>query len=191
MRYSVLSIWIQQGALFKRLCSKHVSALIDVFYDDKATKEHIVNAGIEIVQFIYKSQGIPLLTQRVTQYNKQSKTGVLRPESLPPTDGAAAQHSLRAYLQLQDWLVLKSMSRDPKKYGWYLTSGGAYEPIQTLNAIAPINLIKLVSCNCAGDCTTRRCYCKKNNVKCIAACGTCHENECKKIDDEPTYINDG
>ena len=31
---------ISKKALFKRLCSKDVSALIDVFYDGKATKEH-------------------------------------------------------------------------------------------------------------------------------------------------------
>ena len=126
----------------------------------------------------------------MTRYNKQSKTGVLRPESLPPTDRAAAQHSLRVYLQLQDWLVLKSMSQDPKEYSWYLTSGGAYEPIQTLDAIVPLSLIKLVSCNCTGDCTTRRCYCKNNNVKCIAACATCHGDQCKNIDDETTDTND-
>ena len=76
------------------------------------------------------------------------------------------------------------MSRDPKEYGWYLTSGGAYEPMQTLDAIAPMNLIKLGRCNCSGDCTTRRCYCKNKNVKCIAACGTYHENQCKNNDDE-------
>ena len=59
------------------LCFKDVRALIDGFYDDSATKEHVVNAGIEIVQFIYKFQGVLLPTQRVTRYNKQSKTGVL------------------------------------------------------------------------------------------------------------------
>ena len=64
-------------AFSKPLSSKEVRALLDVFYDHKATKEHIVNAGIEIVQFIYKSQGIPLPTQRVSWYNKQPKTGVL------------------------------------------------------------------------------------------------------------------
>ena len=47
------------------------------------------------------------------------------------------------------------MSRDPKEYSWYLTSGGAYEPIQALDAVDPMNLIKLVSCNCAGHCTTK------------------------------------
>ena len=58
-----------KDALFKRLYSKDVSALIDVFYNDKATKEHIVNVDIKIVQFIYKSKGIPLPTQRVTRNN--------------------------------------------------------------------------------------------------------------------------
>ena len=82
------------------------------------------------------------------------------------------------------------MSRDPKECSWYLTSGGAYEPIQALDATALMNLIKLVSCNCAGHCTTRRCYCKNNNVKCIAACGTCHGDQCKNIDDETTDTND-
>ena len=46
---------ISKKALFERHCVKYVSALIDVFHDDKPTKEQIVNAGIEIVQFIYKS----------------------------------------------------------------------------------------------------------------------------------------
>ena len=35
-------------ALVKRLCSKDVSALTDFFYDEKAIKEHIINAGIDI-----------------------------------------------------------------------------------------------------------------------------------------------
>ena len=64
------------------------------------------------------------------------------------------------------------MSRDPKEYSWYLTSGGAHEPILITDAIAPANLLKFVSCNCSGNCTTKRCSCKKNNVKCISACGT-------------------
>ena len=48
--HTVSSLYeFSKEALFKRLCSNDVSALIDDFYDDKATKEHIVNAGIEIV----------------------------------------------------------------------------------------------------------------------------------------------
>ena len=55
MQYVSSQYGFNKEALFKWLCCKDVSALIDVFYDDNATKEHIVNTGIEIVQFIYKS----------------------------------------------------------------------------------------------------------------------------------------
>ena len=166
--------------LYEILCSENLGPLLNVFYNDESTAVQIEDAGIEILQFIYKSQGTPLSTLRVNKFNKQSKAGVLRPENLPPTDGAARQHCLRAYLQLQDWLVLKSMSRDPKQYGCFLTSSGSYEPTLTTNAIAPASLLKFVSCNCSGNCSTRRCSCKKNNVKCISACGMCH-GLCKNI----------
>ena len=46
---------ISKKALFERLCFKYVITLIGVFYNDKPTIEQIVNAGIKIVQFIYKS----------------------------------------------------------------------------------------------------------------------------------------
>ena len=144
-----------------------------------------------LVLALFKSQGTPLQTQRVTWYNKHLKTGFLRPESSLPTDWATVQHSLRAYLPLQECLVLKSMSEDLKVYSWYLTSGGVYEPIQSMDSIASMNLIKLASCICAEDCTTRQCYCKNNKVKCISVCGTCHGNQGKNNDDGSTDTNDG
>ena len=39
--------------------------------------------------------------------------GVVRPERLPPTLGAAEQHSIRAYLQIHDWMALECTSLDP------------------------------------------------------------------------------
>ena len=36
---------------------------------------------------------------------------------LPPTEGPAKQHSLRAYLQLWDWFTLEVTHFDPLKYG--------------------------------------------------------------------------
>ena len=53
---------LSKETLFKRLCSKDVSELIDAFCDEKATKEHIVNAGIEMsdpVQQIVKDWSFP------------------------------------------------------------------------------------------------------------------------------------
>ena len=69
-----------------------------------------------LVLALFKSQGIPLPTQQVTWYNKHLKTRFLRPESSLPTDWATAQHSLRAYLLLQECLVLKSMYEDLQVY---------------------------------------------------------------------------
>ena len=128
------------------------------------------------------------------QYNewpgttKSLETVVLQPESggsIRRWDSSVA-FSL-SICTASSWLVLKSigLSQDPKQYGLYLTCGGAYEPIQILDAIAPMNLITFVSCNCSRVCTIRQCYCKNSNVKCIAACGMC-----KNIDDETTDTND-
>ena len=139
------------------------------------------------MQFIYKSKETPLPTQRVDKFKKQSKAGILRPESYPPTVGSTRQHSLRAYLQLQDWLVLKSMSREATLYGWYVTSAYKFEPVLTLEPVAPENLLKFVSCNCFGNCSTKRCVCRKNNVKCISACGNCRGNQCNNMENEDTF----
>jgi len=42
---------------------------------------------------------------------------------------------------------------DPSGYGWKLGSSG-YEPVPTLDPMAPKELLKFISCNCKGDCTT-------------------------------------
>ena len=42
----------------------------------------------------------------------------LQPESLPPTDDAALQHSLRVYLQIHQWKSLMEDEIDPTKWGW-------------------------------------------------------------------------
>ena len=60
-----------------------------------------------------------------------------------------------------------------------MTSAGQFEPIMTLDDITPTNLLRFVSYNCSGDCTTKSYSCKKNTVKCISACGGCHSILCK------------
>ena len=54
-----------------------------------------------------------------------------------------------------------------------------YEPIVTM-PMAPESLLKFVSCNC--NCSTKRCSCYKNKVKCISACGQCHGTDCKNVE---------
>ena len=44
--------------------------------------------------------------------------------------------------------------------------------------IAPTNVLELVSCNCDGKCSSRKCSCVKNNVVCTdyRGCGEYCEN---------------
>ncbi|KAK1893893.1 Chromosome-associated kinesin KIF4 [Dissostichus eleginoides] len=72
----------------------------------------------------------------------------------------------------------QSMSLNPSDYGWTLGIHG-YEPVPTLDPVAPEELLQFTSCNCNGDCSNRRCSCKRNGVKCISACGVCKGISCK------------
>ena len=101
----------------------------------------------------------------------KAAAALIKPETLPPTEGAAAQHSLHACLQTWDWMLLRSMYLNPDEYGWTVGVHG-YEPVPTLDPMAPEELLRFMSCNCHGDCSTQWCS-YKNNIQCISACGIC------------------
>ena len=150
---------------------------MDIFLDTEATKKAVIQAGTAIFQYLYHGPNLTLGEIRYKMFSRKAVAGVIKPETLPPTEGAAVQHSLRAYLQTRDWILLQSMSPNPCDYGWTLGVHG-YEPVPTLDPMAPENLLKFVSCNCHGDCSSRRCTCKKNGVMCIPACGVCKGITC-------------
>ena len=105
--------------------------------------------------------------------------GCVYPERLPPTEGAAIQHSLRAFLQIHDWMALRCTSLDPTLYGW--TKEGAqndYEPVGSLQPIAPEALQNLISCGCKTGCSTNICSCRKNGLQCMTFCTVCRGSEC-------------
>ena len=110
-------------------------------------------------------------------------------ETLPPIEGVAAQHSLHAYLQTRDWMLLQSMSLDPSGYGWTAGSNG-HEPVPMLDPVVPEELLKFTSCNCKRDCSIQQCSCKKNDVKCISACGYCKGIACKNCIDDGEFGED-
>ena len=39
--------------------------------------------------------------------------------------------------------------------------------------VAPDSLLKLIRCQCKGNCDTRRCSCKRIELECSSACGEC------------------
>lgn len=81
------------------------------------------------------------------------------------------------HLLTRDWILQQSMSLNPSDYGWTLGVHG-YEPVPALDPMAP-ELLKFTSCNCHGDCSNRRCSCKKNGVTFISACRVCKGISCK------------
>ena len=121
-----------------------------VFLDVQATKDAVIRNGIAIFQYIYHAPGTSLATIRYNMFLRKAAARVIKPEILPSTEGAAAQQSLRAYLQTRDWMLLQSMFLDPSGYGWMVGIQG-YEPVPTLEPMAPEELLEFTSCNCRGD----------------------------------------
>jgi len=69
---------------------------------------------------IYHAPGTAPAAIPFSMFSWKAAAGLIKPETLPPTEGATAQHSLRAYLQTRDWILLQSMPMGPSAYGWKL-----------------------------------------------------------------------
>ena len=171
-----------KSSLLTKLCNTDkAETAMGVFLDIQAEKDEIIKSGCELFMLMFPGKPPKDLGDlRFDVFSKRAAAGSINPDKLPPTTGAATQHSLRAYLQTRDWLLLETPSLDVLEYGWKLGDQG-YAPIPSKDPIAPDFLLKFVSCNCLGDCTTLRCSCKKQGVDCISACGNCHGNSCQNI----------
>ena len=173
-----------KSSLVNKLCkTEKAERAMDVFLDIRATKDAVIKAGCEIFKIIFNGKTERDLEDlRFDTFSKRAAAGTIKPEKLPPTTDAAAQHSLRAYLQTRDWLTLQTPSLDVLQFGWKQSEHG-YAPVPSTNPIAPDYLLKFISCNCEGDCSTLRCYCRKQGVKCISACGKCHGDVCQNTNE--------
>lgn len=81
---------------------------IDIFLETEDTKEAVIQAGTAIFQYIYHGPDTTLGEIRY-MFSRKAVAGLIKPETLPPTEGTVAQHSLRAYLQTRNWFLLQSM----------------------------------------------------------------------------------
>ena len=70
---------------------------MDIFLDMQATKNVVIGGGIAIFKYIYNARGTTLGEIRYNMFSHKAAAGLIKPEPLPPTEGAATQHSLRAY----------------------------------------------------------------------------------------------
>jgi len=150
-----------------------------IFLDKETTKQEVISAGEKALLMLYNSKSENTLNAlRYTRFCQKVSTGTssLQPENLPPTSSASAFHSLRVYYQVQQWKG--DVSLHPSEWGWKLTDGKLM-PIKTDQPPAPKALLEIIRCNCKSNCATNRCNCKKYNLDCTAACGTCEGQSCE------------
>ena len=148
-----------------------------VFGPTDAAKDDVIAAGEKALVCVYNGSSAESLDSlRYTRYCQKVATGntVVQPESLPPTSAAASYHSLRVYLQVQEW---KGIQLQPQEWGWELSTGKLI-PTRTYLPPAHSSLLEIIRCNCKADCSTQRCYCRKNGLDCSAACGACKGVSC-------------
>ncbi|KAK7449841.1 hypothetical protein BaRGS_00039996 [Batillaria attramentaria] len=79
----------------------------------------------------------------------------VQPQKLPPTSAAAKFHSKRVCLQVQEWKHLRE-TLSPTAWGLELKDNTMF-PTYTTKAVAPDNLLCIITCNCKADCNTDRC----------------------------------
>lgn len=110
--------------------------------------------------------------------------GDIKPESLPPTESAAINHSLRVHQQTVTWETLAVDAPNPLNWGWK-EENGKLAPIKTDERVAPPELLKFIRCNCKSInnmCSSNQCTCRRYGLQCVAACGTCRGEICENVE---------
>jgi len=149
----------------------------DVFMLPTSSKKDIEKAGADALLEIYGCTSLlSLNAARVTKFlvKVATSTQYVSPEKLPPTIDAAAFHSQRTYHQVQAWC---GNDVSPEDWGWTTSSGSLY-PVKMTEPAAPERLLKMIRCNCGGQCDKKTCTCRKNGLQCTPACGQCKGITC-------------
>ena len=151
----------------------------EVFQKRTATVEEVVSAGEKAVIAMYN--GSPTDTLDELRYKKFTEkvalsTSFVQVHSLPPTSDACKYHSMRTYLQVQQWLH-PDCNLNPEDWGWRVHDD-RFEPCMADLPPAPDALLQIIRCSCKTDCDSRRCSCKKHGLACSIACGNCRGVTC-------------
>ena len=108
-------------------------------------------------------------------------------ENLPPTSDAVELHIQRAHNQTAIWLLSLEAAPDlptPIGNGW-LESEGCLKPKLMRKDPVPICCIELLTCKCK-SCSTTRCTCRRNKLKCVRACSCGSDSICLNPMNEDT-----
>ena len=77
----------------------------------------MIQVGAAIFQYIYYGPDTTLseIRYQYNMFSRKAAAGLIIPET--PTEGAAAQHSLRTYLQTRDWILLHTVALETRNLG--------------------------------------------------------------------------
>ena len=152
------------------------------------TKEDIQLAGEKALVCLYGGKELDTLeTLRLQKFrDKVAKSAAcVQIQGLPPTSDAAKYHSFRVFHQVKAWMGEEAgESMKPEDWGWKLDNDRLVPRTMDLPP-APPSILKIIRCQCQGDCSTNRCSCRKNGLTCTDACGTCRGSSCSNIPSLP------
>ena len=110
--------------------------------------------------------------------------------TLPPTTGAAENHSERAFLQVQEWLERQTSLIRKSGIG-FVRMKNSFQ-LQCLHLLH--QRIIVIRCSYKTNCESRRCNCRKHGLHCSIACGECRGISCSNAgedkNNEEFFISD-
>lgn len=160
--------------------SPELADIASVFLNPESTPDEVGRAGIAAFLIIYGAQpGEKLWQLRHRKFVAKAANNAIKtvdPRTLAPTEDAAILHALRVYLQVQIWLGNTSLN--PLAWGW-IEENGKLRPKRITQPPAPDHLLKIVRCQCRGDCREgSACTCRRHGLACTIACTHCQGANC-------------
>ena len=149
-----------------------------VFLQQNITPAAIIEAGEKSLVNLYggkQSETLDELRYRLFCSKVAVGTQCIQIHTLPPTSAAAKHHSLRVYYQVQEWVGASQL--DATNFGWKLEKGKLV-PITCDLPAAPSELLKIIRCECKGNCDSNRCSCFRLGIKCSPGCENCCGTSC-------------
>ena len=165
---------IGKASVLSKIESLHDYA--KVFRERNKQPDEIGVAGHQAIVVMYGCPPDSILDfERASRFMQKvtKSSSYTPPERLLPTSDAAYYHSMRVYHQIQEWLGNRL---DATKWGWHTkktTTGTVYKPKRMDKEAAPSSLLKLVRCNCNGQCNRNTCSYRKIGLPCTMASGQC------------------
>ena len=148
---------------------------------DCSTREEMKTSGEKVLVELYGGKNTESLDSlRIRKFKDKVVrcASSVEIQNLPPSLDAGQYHIYRAFYQAKCW-----MSKDEEcalravDWGWQDLQGKLVPKTMDCQP-APHNILKLIRCQCEGDCSTNRCSCRKQGLKCTNACSECRGDDC-------------